>query len=463
MRTPTWNPILLFAVLSAATLVLAGCGGEGDQRVEAIADGTAPLDEGFTQVPISRSYTATVDTEVDGPQRSLDENPFEFAWDLPLPAAVHTSWTSPQTPELLYVQLVTGEIHGIDIYSGITHWVTRPLPKPIRLPPYVHRTERRDRTTGDVTWDHRLYVISGDVLFTFDCEYGQLIWRHQLGEGQAFGFQPSSGPFALGAPGTRRVYVGDWEGRIQVVAFHQDKQRPYVAWQWNLRATPSAQPNGQEGVAYVGDQAGMMSCFGLDRELLWQFDARAPIRGSSLVRGRSLYFGSDDDILHVLNRLSGEVQGELFLGASIRRRPIAYHADPQSVYVFTEGRDETTGLRAIHTSDDNIPLQDVQADYQKELQVSRLGERWFLQGIDEIVGSSPGRLYVTRSDSTVVLAVDRHTGGVDWHWDVQEARDNPIVHITPYVDPADKVRAIVTVDEAGKVVAYRLFGAETRE
>ena len=445
---------LVLALGAALLLFTAGC---GERTVE------VDLPDEVAEVEEAQPLDDVVIEDVDGRARPLALNPFEFAWDLQLPAAAHTSWMSPARRGLLFVQLRTGEIQGIDIYSGITQWVTRPLPKPIKLKPYVRRVSEKDPNTGKVIHDDRLYVISGDELFAFDCDYGQLIWRYHLGQSGPYGFQPSSGPFATGGVGNLRVYVGDWEGRLQTIAYHQEKQRPYVIWQWNLQAAVTAQPTGMDELVYVGDHRGHLSCFGLDREMLWQYGAGAGIMGSPLVRGRSLYFGSDDDILYVLNRLSGEELGKLYIGAPIRSRPFAYDARSTRLYAFTAGNRSQQGLRAFTTAADNIVLEDVQTDYEKRLEVSRLAQDWFLPGVAETVASSPGRIYAMRENSSVLLAIDREVGKIDWHWDIQADHERRVVDITPYHDPSDEVRAVVVFDDTNEITAYRLFGAETRE
>lgn len=458
MRTPSMQHATPRAVAAAAalalSLVLAACGGQREQEVQP---------EQVVKVDVEqRPLEATV-AETDGVARPLAVNPFEFAWDLRLPAPVHATWMSPNLKGLWFVQLTTGEVHGIDVFSGVTRWTSRPLPKPITLPPFVQRMPVLETSTGQTRYEERLYIISGDQLFVIDCAYGQLIWRHEIGKAGQYGFQPASGPYAAGIEKNLRVFVGDWEGRVRVITWNAEYERPYVTWQWNLRAVPTAQPDGHEELVYVGDRGGTLSCFGMDRDLLWTYDAKSPILGGVLVRGRSVYFGANDNVLHVLNRLSGAELGNLYLGAPIRRPPFAFDAEPLRVYAWTEGSESQSGLRAIHTADDNILLRDVQLDYDKHLEVSRLGEEWFLPGITRLVGSSPKYLYAMRPGSSVVLAVDRDSGDVAWHWDLngeREDEDHHVVHVTEYVDPSDEVRAIVTVDREGRVVAYRLFGSD---
>ena len=89
--------------------------------------------------------------------------------------------------------------------------------KKLLVAPHVARNELTDPATGQTYFDDRLYVISADYLYVFDCVYGQTIWTYHLGTNGIDGFQPASGPYAIGHEGSLRVYIGDWEGRVRVV------------------------------------------------------------------------------------------------------------------------------------------------------------------------------------------------------------------------------------------------------
>ena len=127
---------------------------------------------------------------------------------------MHTSWYSANVPELVFFQLVTGEVQAVELDSGLTKWITRPLPKLIKHPAFLARNFEAVSAGVNLT-DDRMYIISGDYLFCFDAIYGQLIWRHHLAQSGQNGFQPSSGPMAVGFRDSLRVFVGDWEGRVR--------------------------------------------------------------------------------------------------------------------------------------------------------------------------------------------------------------------------------------------------------
>ncbi len=450
------------ALLCAAVLIAACGGGDREEAMTRAEEPRPAADEGAgTQAaPVIESVVL----DVDGETRHLSDLPFDHSWDLVLPAPVHMSWMDDQIHGLLFMQLTNGQIHGIDIYSGETRWVTRPLPKLIKSqhqPCVVSEEVRRDN--GEIFKDERLYVISEDKLFVFDCHYGQLIWRYHLGRNGSYGFEPSSGPFAIGSLGSLRVFVGDWEGRIRVVAYEQEKDRPYLKWQFPLRAVASAQPTGMEGLTYVGDRGGMMRCFDLDREVQWIYNARAPIIAPGMVRGRTLYFGAEDNIMHAIDRRTGRELGALFLESPVRSRPFAFNDDPHHIYAFAGGRSDVgakaavQGLHSFYTADDNIPYKDVEKHY---LEVERMAKEWFAEGITRVVASSPGHLYVTRKNSNVILDLDRRTGEINWNWSLDEERkgEDRTVHLVEYTDSTDEIRTIVTVNADGHVIAYRLFG-----
>lgn len=440
------------AIVLAAALI-AGCGSAPERQANRREQVNAEI--------VARAkveYQPTMVADADGPKRTLAELPFDLAWDLPLKAPVHASWIGPETKNLLMVQLITGEVQCLDVFSGKTLWVTQELPKPITLPPHVHREVDRNLETGQTTIDDRLYIISGDELFVFDCVYGQLIWRYHLGQTGEYGFQPCSGPYAHGQGDNLRVYIGDWDGRIRVISRHVTGVG-YHAWQWNLLAVPTAQPIGFEGLTYVGDRRGHLHCFGIDREKKWEENLRGALKGRPLVRGFNLYAGTSDNVFNVLNRLSGQSMGKLYLGAEMTEQPFSFRSEPRRVYVWTSNHPELAGLHRIKTMDDRIPLEDFLTE-KIPLEVNRLATDWFLPGFTTLVGSSPGHLYLTRLNSSVIVAIDRETGKPDWHWDLNDGLtgQQQLAHLSTYQDATDDLRVIVTADHTGLLKVYRLFG-----
>jgi len=79
------------------------------------------------------------------------------------------------------------------------------------------------------------------------------------------------------------------------------------------------------------------------------------------------------------------------------------------------------------------------------------------------VASTPQHLFVKDADSTVVQALSRASGAVDWTWDLNEERaaskdkDAALALVTSYQDATDQSRTIYTVDGKGLVMAYRYF------
>ena len=153
--------------------------------------------------------------------RTLSEVPFEFSWDMQFPTPVHMSWIDQSLPDLVFFQLLNGQIHALDARSGETKWVTRRLPRLIEHRPDAVRVQVPSDKVGQFGEDDRLYVISGDTLFCFDAVYGQLIWSHDLASTGGRGFLPSTSAVFQGSLAAQRVFIGDWEGRIQVITYDE--------------------------------------------------------------------------------------------------------------------------------------------------------------------------------------------------------------------------------------------------
>ncbi len=434
---------------------LGGCG--GDRAGDSGSSGKS----GYGTVS-----SAPRETEAErlgmGKARVLKDTPFDRAWDLQFPHRVANSWVNPNIPELIFFQMEeTNEIYAVEAASGNTKWVSIALPKPAVLPPYASRAKARNTKGDEVANDDRLWVISDDTLYSIDAVYGQVVWRWDLP------FSPSSGVLALGPDSNQRIFLGDWDGRVQVVSYHGEKRFPYVLWQMNLRTSLTAPPVESDGLVYAADHAGVVHCFKYDREEVWSLKTGAAIFGSPLPRGRLLYVGSDDNQLLVINRLSGQKLGSLFLGGPIKRQPFAFRGEPARVYAWLDlDHSAKGGLYAIKAQGDNVPFADAA---KHPLEVVRLAEEWNVPGITRLVGSNPQYLFATAPDSTVIQAIDRSSGQVAWTWDANEEHRNylnesgRVEHrtcrfIAEYQDATDTESAIYTADETGHVIAYRVFG-----
>jgi hypothetical protein len=434
------------AALAVALLAAASCGDQ--QRVEHhfVQDSDQP--QSLSQVPKAK-------------YRSIKQTSFERSWDLQLGSRALTSWISPNIPDLVFFQVASdNSVVAVDTMSGATRWGSMPLPKPLKLKPYVARMAMKNQA-GEAYFDDRLYLISDDILFCFDVPTGQLIWRYQLP------FSPSTGPLAHGAEGDLRVYIGDWEGRVRVTTLHAEKHFPFEAWQWNLATDLSADPYEREDLVYVGDHSGKLHCFTLDRDQKWQFNAGSAIYGAANSRDQDLFIGNNDNVFYALNRLTGEKLGQLNLNGPITRQPMIFRGEPKRVYAWVSMEDRgVSGLYAIRAVHDTISFADNTNDHpHPSIAVVRLGLDWHFPGANKLVCSTPQHLFLTYPDSTVVLAVRRDSGQLEWAWDCDEERAGGhgkdathVEHITEYADPTDLNRSIFTVDSKGQVIAYRWFG-----
>ncbi|MFW5845897.1 MAG: PQQ-binding-like beta-propeller repeat protein [Planctomycetota bacterium] len=456
--TPAIERITWPACIAMVLVALAACGGDRPAAVRSVEEShearAAAMREAMKvkpgeDVPLSPVLAAA-------PRRSIDQIAFEFSWDLQLPAPVHRSWIDPDLPDLLFYQLVTGEIHGIEARSGMTRFVTEPLVAPLEYPVDVVRRKRIRKTRNQESsiFDDRFYCIVQSQLICFEAEKGHVVWRFDLP------FEPSTGPHVEGGADNTRIFIGDWAGRIQVVSYDFQRGMPFVVWQHHLRGgVPQARAAGAEELVYIPDMSGTLTCFDLDRDLKWRFQGYGPLRSPPALRGRRLYIGADDNVLHVINRLSGARLGSLYLGAPIWRTPMVFDNEPQTVYAWTEGPEG--GLHAIHAEPDQVEYTDV-AEPRFPLEVERLAKRWFVPDVTDIVGSSPRQLYLTAPGSAEIIAVDKKTGNLDWRWKLADAMGARPAHLTTYVDHQDLLKSLFAVDPRGHVVAYRIFGQFSR-
>lgn len=436
-----------------AGLVLTGITGCGDSRVDAAA----------TKAGAPAATTAA--SAAPRALRALKDIPFERTWDLQLKQPIEGSWILPEEPDLVFFQLSkTHEIVAVDAMSGNTKWVSQALPEKLKHAPgasHVRISGGRGNVAEVV--DDRLYAVSQDILFCIDIASGQFIWRYELP------FSPSSSPLAVGVDGDLRVFLGDWSGRLQVVSYEPGKGFPLIAWQFPIGATLTATPVEREDIAYLGDGAGVLHAFKMDRDQIWTFAAGGRIDGGVAVRDRVLFAGTTDNILYAINRLTGEKLGQVNLNAPITRAPFLYRGDKDRVFAWVGlNQGDRGGVYAFHAVTDTVAYSD---DKRHPLEVVRMAIDWHLSGVDRLVASTPGQLYVTAGDTTVIKAVDRTTGVVGWSWDVAQERaaeqtaqgvrandQAKITSLITYQDPNDTNRSIYALDDRGGVVAYRFFG-----
>lgn len=402
----------------------------------------------------------------------LADHGFERNWEVELPGKVEGSWILPELPELLFVQIApTHAILAIDAMSGAARWSTVPLNKTVdpRQPPSAARTSFRVQGKGTGTYatvqEDRLYVIIDDTLFSFDAGIddggGQIVWRYRMP------FTPSGGPLATGGDANLRLFLPDFDRRIQVLT---SVPHPRVLWQYNLQALPVHAPVERDGLVYLGDQGGTMRCFKLDREQVWEFHAGGAFTGAPAVRDRVLFAGNDDNILWALSRLSGDELGHLNFNGPIHRAPLLFKSEPQRVYCFIDDPDPAVGgLVAVKAVPDSIPFTEKKDRYPRE--VVRMAVEWRVGGLDRAIGSTPEHLLCSSGTSLLVSAVNRQSGAIDWQWDpINERRAAAaaakvdlkaipeITHLTAYHDGRDLNRSVYFADAKGRLSAWRLFG-----
>lgn len=420
----------LFVASALVALVLSGC--SATRRGISVDDTPGSAKE---QVP-----------------RTLAQTPFEVTWNLALDEPVHRAWTSPAVPELLFLQLEDSRrIVAVEALSGATRWVSQALPEVIALEPTITRIRLPSTQPGVTINDDRMYVIAQDTLHVLDVRTGHLIWRYVLP------FSPSTGPVAVGYDSSLRVYIGDWSGRMQVVSYHQDKNFPYVVWQWPINTSVGALPVQRDALVYAGDHQGVIHSFKLDREQAWEQRIGGGIYGSPLVNDRLLLVGNTEGLLVALNRLTGESLGKLALGSPVVRAPVAFRNEPERAYVWTGTEEGTQSLVAIQVQPDTVAFTDTA---RHPMEVVRLGVAWTRPAFESLIGSTPEYLYGTARESSLVQALNRRSGRIDWTWDaVSLFPRSTLAHLVAYQDPRDRLRSLFAIDDEGRVVALRFFGS----
>jgi hypothetical protein len=215
-----------------------------------------------------------------------------------------------------------------------------------------------------------------------------------------------------------------------------------------------------DGMTYIGDSKGNLHAFGSEREIKWSFPTGTVLRGIPGIRGVDLFVPAETGVLHILNRLSGRELGHIPLGITLERQPFTFDSEPTRVYVWTHEGDKY-GLYAVHAEHDSVP----HTQYERE--TVRLAPLWHLEGVSNLVCSTPTHLFLTTPKSSVIYALDRTNGQYSYQWNIDGDRaggngslgkGGPVRGFTQYQDNTDQNRSIITWDDKAYVVSYRLFG-----
>lgn len=434
--TATLSRSLLAVAAATACLIAPGCGSASGR--------VAP------PVPQVQAMTPRATADV----------PFERAWELQLPGRVERSWIGEQLPDLVFFQIAeTHEIHCVDARSGVTRWISESFRHQILGDAFVHHQVQPGEREKEVIVDDRLYIIVDDTLYCLDIGTGQRIWHLVLP------FAPSTGPMAAGATeGNLRVFIGDWNNKVQVVGIHQpnsERQRkfPYVVWQMNMPSPVLAQGVESEELVYLGDSSGQAHCFKLDRSVVWEVATGGAIDGGATVRGRVLYAGNDGNAVHALNRLTGERLGQINLQGPVRQRPFWFDNERERLYVWIDSPDHAIGgLVALRAQPDNVAFSD---GGKHAIEVVRFGEDWRVPGATRLLASTPLQMLVSDGRPGMVWAVHRGTGAIQWTWDLNKGwpkANATVEHIVAQHDRSDLLRTLIAADDTGAVTAFRMYG-----
>ncbi len=423
---------LLAVTVAATCLVPAGCYSLASHRAKATAEEVTP--------------TAT------------SEVPFEMAWELQLPGQVERSWVGEQIPDLVFFQIAkTHEIHCVDAKSGQTRWVSEQFRHPILGEAFVHHQVQPGEREKEVIVDDRLYIVVDDTLFCLDIASGQRIWHLVLP------FAPSTGPMAAGATeGNLRVFIGDWNNKVQVIGIHQptsDRQKkfPYVVWQMNTPGAVLAQGTESEELTYIGDASGRLHCYKLDRTLVWEVETGGAVDGGATTRGRTLYAGNDANAIHAINRLTGERLGQFNLQGQVRQRPFWFSGEPERLYVWVDSPDPAVaGLVALKVQPDNIPHSDAT---RYAIEVVRMGQEWAVAQVKELVGATPLHLYLGDPRSKTVKQIHRGTGEITKSIPANALVQNERIQgVVSYKNAYSSDLPTIAYSSSGHVICWRTYG-----
>ncbi len=445
--TATLSRSLLTLAAAAAALIAPGCGGTASRTV------TADPPKAVAEMT----------------PRGCGETLFDQAWELELPGPVVRSWISPKVRDLVFFQIAgSNEIHCVDSASGMTKWVSESFTHPILGDAFVHHLDLPGEREREIIVDRRLYIVVDDTLHCLDVGTGHRIWK------QVLDFAPSTGPLAAGDnEANLRVFIGDWNNKVQVYGMNvpiaeRGRKFPYNVWQMPLPGVMLASAGESEGQTYVGDNAGNIHAFKLDRVKVWSAATGGSVEGGVTTRGRVLYAGNEGNAVHAINRLTGERLGQFNLDGPVRKRPFWFVGEPERLYVWVDpdskrsgpvpDAERVDGLVALRVQPDNIAYAD---GNKHALEVVRMGFEWRVPGATRLLGSTPLHLLVGDSRADLVWAVHRGTGKVEWTWDVSRnfpGKGGKVEHLVSHLDPSDQLRSLIAVDAAGKVVSFRRYG-----
>ena len=149
----------------------------------------------------------------------------------------------------------------------------------------------------------------------------------------------------------------------------------------------------------------------------------------------------------------------------MRQRPFWYNGEIDRLYVWTTSPDPRFGgLAALRVQPDNIPFTDAQEKEKRAVEVVRMGLAWYLPGARHLLASTPLELLVSDLDRSLVWAVHRGTGKVEWTWDLakgwpgsSEGKPVRIDHVVSYQDRGDSLRTLIAVDERNYCAGFRVF------
>ncbi len=204
---------------------------------------------------------------------------------------------------------------------------------------------------------------------------------------------------AVGA-GTHLIFGADDQGRGRVVNLDlagSQYQHTSAAWTLATRGGIASTPAIQQGVVYIGDDAGDVYAVNLEtRAPVWPlkqegredgvFGAAGGIRADLKADEAGVYVASEDTKLYCLGRTDGRIRWQYFAGQPLTHSPVV---TATSLYEFIDG----VGV---------VALDKVKGDYNRK-------PLWTAAQAVQFLAEDERYAYLERSDRAI-MAVDRATG-----------------------------------------------------
>ena len=320
-------------------------------------------------VPLCASAQPTTYADKLPPTRTLARFGLERAWwnQATLNVARERVRHLVADEEVVIVQSSGGIVTCFDAENGKRNWSMQ--------------IGRRDNPSYPATMNQGLVLItSSRYLYAINKLSGNLEWQVTIPS------QPSASPGA----DDRNVYVGCLDGSVYAFSLrairelYAERRLPEashrtIVWTYKTGAavtTPPLPIEGDNVVCFASLDHSLYCVTKADREVRFQFETDAPVAAPLAYHEGRIYLASQDYDLYCINVLNGNTHWRFVSGTPIVKKPYILGDD---LFLLPE----TGGLFC--------------------LSVSNGTQRWWRPDITQFLTASPTRLYVSDSQSNIVL------------------------------------------------------------